>query len=107
MILILIQFPEGFLGTGHFAAGRFFRAEESIIVGVFEADAPWLASGKRLRHLPTNADANGWIATDTIIIEVTPQPACGFSFVSARCSLPDFGGTKMRAVRIWIADALN
>src|SRR5258705_10485555 len=72
-----------------------------------KADAFWAFGVEGLRHLAADADCDGWLAALAGIIEVTSQPAVFFEPVGITRSLPDFGGAKMRTVRIGIADALD
>jgi hypothetical protein len=62
---------------------------------------------RALRHLAANVDPDRGIATGARIVEVAPEPAVFFKLFGITRGLPDFCRTKMRTVRIRIANTLD
>jgi hypothetical protein len=63
--------------------------------------------GKGLRQARSDVDADGRVATLARVVEVTPQPAIGKILVLVTGGLPDFRRTKMAAIRVWVANAVD
>src|SRR5258708_1265524 len=55
----------------------------------------------------TDVHADGWVATGTSVVKIAPKPAVFFKLFRIARGLPDFRGTEVGTVRVWVADALD
>jgi hypothetical protein len=107
-VLGAIEFAVGFFLGGHFAVGHPRAAGVvTIALRVVEADAGRRGGAESLRHLASDADADGRVGAAAGVVEITANPAVVFKFFGVGSGLPDFGGTEMGTIGIGIADALH
>jgi hypothetical protein len=71
-----------------------------------EGDTGWSFGGKSLRHFISDGYPNGRVGPAAAVVEIPPDPALGDGAIRIRPGLPNFGGAEMRAVWIWVANAL-
>src|SRR5262245_46843178 len=90
-----------------FAIAGSIRTDEPIVLRIIHAHALGMFGGERLRHLASDIDGDGRIATGPSVVKVTSKPSVTFGPVRIARGLPDFRRTEMRSIRIRITDALH
>ena len=97
---------EKYFFGAHLSVARFGRPKPKLF-RARKRDAGRIFRRERLRRFFADRHADRRIRTGATIVEVTAEPSFTQRAIGIGSGLPDFSGTKMRAIRIRITDALH
>src|SRR5665213_4542559 len=106
-LLRFVQFAKRLFVRIHSAPLGRLASHEAITLRVVQTDAGGGLAAESLGHLMADVAPDRRVGAAAGVVKITSDPAVTFHLAGVAGRLPNLCGTKMRAVRVGIACALN